>query len=69
VVENEEKELLKGTTLKVYLFMVKHGKPVGVREVQRALNLSIPSLAAYHLSKLEESNLLKRERGDFIVNK
>lgn len=34
VVEKEEKELLKGTTLKVYLFMVKHGRPVGVREVQ-----------------------------------
>ena len=67
--ENEERELLRGTTLKVYLFMVKHGRPVGIREVQRALNLSSPSLAAYHMSKLEEADLLKREGGDYIVNK
>ena len=67
--ENEERELLRGTTLKVYLFMVKHGRPVGVREVQRALNLSSPSLATCHLSKLEEASLLKRERGEYVVNK
>lgn len=66
---SEERELLRGTTLKVYLFMVKHGKPVGIREVQKALKLSSPSLAAYHLSKLEEADLLKREGGDYIVNK
>ena len=66
---NEEKDVLKGNTLKVYLFMVKQNKPVGVREVQRALNLSSPSLAAYHLSKLEEVGLLRREGGNYVVNK
>jgi len=65
----EEKDVLKGTTLKVYLFMVKQNRPVGVREVQRTLNLSSPSLAAYHLSKLEDVDLLRREGGDYIVNK
>ena len=66
---NEEKDVLKGNTLKVYLFMVKQNRPVGVREVQRALNLSSPSLAAYHLSKLEEVDLLRREGGNYVVNK
>ncbi|MCD6529153.1 ArsR family transcriptional regulator, partial [Candidatus Bathyarchaeota archaeon] len=56
-------------TLKVYLFMVKQNRPVGVREVQRTLNLSSPSLAAYHLSKLEEVGLLRREGGNYVVNK
>jgi DNA-binding MarR family transcriptional regulator len=66
---SEEAEVLRGTTLKVYRFLLKRDKPTGVREIQRALNLSSPSLAAYHLSKLEEAGLLRREKGDYIVNK
>jgi hypothetical protein len=31
--------------------------------------LSSPSLATYHLSKLEETGLLKKESDGFIVNK
>ena len=61
--------VLKGTTLEVYHFMLRSGKPMGIREVQRALNLSSPSLAVYHMSKLEEAGLLKRENGDYVVAK
>ena len=61
--------VLKGTTLEVYRFFLKKGKPVGVRAVQRALNLSSPSLAVYHLSKLEDAGLLSRESGDYVVNR
>lgn len=67
--QKEDRELLRGTTLKVYRFLLKSGKATGVREVQRSLNMSSPSLAAYHLSKLEEAGLLKREGGDYIVDK
>lgn len=31
--------------------------------------MSSPSLSAYHLSKLEEADLVKRERGEYVVNK
>jgi len=55
--------------MEVYRFLLKSRKPVGAREVQRALNLSSPSLATYHLSKLEETGLLKKESDGFIVNK
>ena len=55
--------------MEVYRFLLKSSKPVGAREVQRALNLSSPSLATYHLSKLEETGLLRKENGGFIVNK
>lgn len=65
----ETEDVLKGTTLQVYRFLLKSNKPTGVREVQRALNLSSPSLAAYHLSRLEETGLLKREKGDYVVDK
>jgi DNA-binding transcriptional ArsR family regulator len=59
--------VLRGTTLEVYRFLLKTGKPVGVRGVQRALNLSSPSLAVYHLSKLEDAGLLTRQDGDYVV--
>ena len=69
LVDAESKEVLRGTTLEVYRFLLKSNEPVGVRELQRALNLSSPSVANYHLSKLEDAGLLKREQGGFTVNK
>jgi hypothetical protein len=59
--------MLRGTTLEVYRFLLKNGKPVGARGVQRALNLSSPSLAVYHLSKLEDVGLLTRQNGDYVI--
>jgi predicted DNA-binding transcriptional regulator len=44
---------LAGNTLRVYLYLVTHG-PSELREVQRGLELSTPSLAFYHLSRLIE---------------
>src|SRR5438093_13735352 len=55
---------LKGNTLRVYVYALKKRK-VGVREVQRALRLSNPSLAQYHLNKLRELGLLRAEGGDY----
>ena len=40
---------LKGNTLRVYIYALKKRR-VGVREVQRALLMSKPSLAQYHLN-------------------
>ena len=65
----EPKEVLRGTTLEVYRFLLKSNKPVGTRELQRALGLSSPSVATYHLAKLEDAGLLKREGGGFTVSK
>ncbi len=58
---------LKGKTLLVYLYLLSsNSKTVGVREVQRALKFSSPSIAAYHLSKLEELGLVKKtEHGEY----
>jgi DNA-binding transcriptional ArsR family regulator len=49
--------------------LLKSNKPVGTRELQRALNLSSPSVATYHLSKLEDAGILKRQGGGFTVSK
>lgn len=59
--QSEPKDVLRGLTLKVYRFILKNDKPVGIREVQRALNLSSPTLALYHMNKLEEAGLIKKE--------
>jgi DNA-binding transcriptional ArsR family regulator len=67
--ERESKDALKGTTLEIYRLLLTADKPLGIREIQRALNLSSPSQAQYHLNKLEEAGLLKREAGSYVVNK
>jgi len=65
----QTQEKLRGTTLDVYRFMIKNNNAVGAREVQRALNLSSPSLAVYHLSKLEEIDLIKKVNGEYVITK
>ncbi|HDQ06527.1 MAG TPA: hypothetical protein ENN36_07395 [Candidatus Bathyarchaeota archaeon] len=58
----------EGTTLNVYSYVVKRGKPVGPREVMRGANLSSPSVAYWHLQKLENSGLLEKNKaGEYIV--
>jgi hypothetical protein len=66
---DKTEDVLRGTTLEVYRLLLKKGKPLGTREVQRALNLSSPSLAVYHLAKLEDAGLLKRQNGNYVIDK
>ncbi len=62
--EKDEQDILdhdlRGNTLRVYWYMIQEGIPVGVREVQRALGMSSPSVAAHHLSKLTSLNLVEK---------
>lgn len=51
---------IKGNTLKVYVEVLRHG-PSELRDVQRAVGLSTPSLASYHLGKLLEAGYLKQD--------
>jgi hypothetical protein len=58
---------IRGNTVRVYLFVLRNG-PCELRDVQRALKLSTPSLAFYHLSKLVESGNVKRtDDGRYVV--
>lgn len=52
---------LKGKTLQVYVYMLKKKEPIGVRELQRDLNFSSPSVANYHLEKLIGLNLVSQD--------
>jgi Ribonuclease R winged-helix domain len=69
VLVDEAQDKLKGTTLEVYRFLLKSNKPVGAREIQRNLKLSTPSLAVYHLSKLEEIDLIRKTNGEYTITK
>lgn len=60
----EETELdyaLRGKAWKVYWFLLKNGHPVSVREVQRALHFSSPSVAYHHLEQLRELGLVQKQ--------
>lgn len=60
---------IKGNTLKVYLYLLRHG-PSELRDIQRGVGLSSPSLASYHLSKLSEAGLaVQNEYGVYSVVK
>jgi DNA-binding transcriptional ArsR family regulator len=68
-VMKDEDKILTGKTLHVYRYALKKGKPIGIREVQRALKFSSPTLASYHLAKLEEGGLLKQTAEGYVVDK
>lgn len=66
---SEPDDILRGLTLKVYKFVLKHNRPIGIREVQRALSLSSPTLALYHMNKLEEAGLVRRELNGYVADR
>ena len=58
---------LRGKTLTVYLYLLKHGKAMGVREIQKALGFSSPSVAFHHLDKLVELGVVEKDQYDRYV--
>ena len=60
---------LKGKTLLVYWYMLQQpNHTVGVREVQRALNFSSPSIAVHHLDKLQDLALVRKKgTGEYVL--
>lgn len=51
---------LKGKSWTVYLYLLRHRQSVTVRQTQRDLSLSSPSVALHHLERLKELNLARR---------
>ena len=74
---NEENELpinyetaIKGTTLDVYFYLLRKKGAAGVREIQRGLGLSSPSVSSYHLEKLESLGVIRKNRfGNYEIAK
>ena len=67
---NAHDEILEGTTLSVYVYVAKIGKPIGPRDVMRGVHLNSPSVAYRHLQKLEDAGLLvKNNYGEYTLEK
>lgn len=60
---------LKGKTLLVYWYLLQQPMhTVGIRQVQRALGFSSPSIAVHHLGKLEDLGLVwKKMTGEYVL--
>lgn len=55
---------LTGTALRVFVYALKKGKDIGVRETHRDLGLKTASHAQYHLQRLEQLGLLGRTQNN-----
>ena len=60
---------LKGKTLRIYWYLLRSpSSRVGVREIQRSLGLSSPSVAAHHLEKLLSLGLVEKSMtGEYFL--
>ncbi len=59
---------LTGRTLMVYFVLLNKGM-IGVRDLQKNLGLSSPSVAKYHLDKLVELSLIENQKGIYHLVK
>jgi len=65
----DENDVLQGKTLQVYRFIIRRREPARVREIQRSLGFSSPSLVLYHIEKLKEAGLIKEEGVGYVADK
>ena len=60
--EERKSVALSGKTLQVYLYLLRRRESVGVREVQRNLRFSSPSVAFHHLEKLRSLGVVEKDQ-------
>jgi len=68
--DDELAELVKGKTLSVYWYMLRHPQPLTAREIQRGAELSSPSLSMHHLERLRQFGLVDKDvHGQYTVKR
>ena len=60
---------LAGTSLRVYMLLLRSRRPLGVREVQRMLGFRSPSTARHHLERLVALGLAERVEGGYVARR
>lgn len=60
---------LRGKAWNVYWLLLKNDRPMSVREVQRTLHFSSPSVASHHLEQLRELGLVQKQaaNGNYML--
>jgi predicted DNA-binding transcriptional regulator len=61
VEETKLEYALRGKAWQVYWLLLKSDRPISVREAQRALHFSSPSVANHHLEQLRELGLVQKQ--------
>lgn len=59
--ETEFEYELRGKDWDVYWLLLKNGHPMSVRQVQKALRFSSPSVAQHHLERLRDLGLVQKQ--------
>ncbi len=68
--DEELAEVVKGKTLSVYWYMLRHPEPLTAREVQRGAELSSPSLSMHHLERLKQFGLVEKDvHGQYTIKR
>jgi hypothetical protein len=68
--EEELAEQIKGKTLQVYWYLLRHPSPLTAREVQRGTELSSPSLSLHHLEKLRQFGVVEKNvHGEYKITR
>jgi DNA-binding Lrp family transcriptional regulator len=62
-------EALGGTTLRVYRYLYRQGRPMSVNDIQKGLSLSSFSVAQYHIKKLLAAGLIREEAPGYMVDR
>jgi len=63
-------QLIKGKTLSVYWYMLRHTEPLTAREIQRGARLSSPSLSMHHLERLRQYGLVDKDvHGQYSITR
>jgi DNA-binding transcriptional ArsR family regulator len=65
--EADKKVSLKGNALRIYWYLLQQERPAGIRDVQRALHLSSPSLVRHHLNRLQSLGLVERAEDGVVA--
>ncbi len=58
--EGSPKRPVTGTAFRIYMLLLNSKRPLGVREMQKAVGLKSPSTVKYHLDKLMREGLIKQ---------
>ena len=67
--ETEFDYKLRGKAWKVYWLLLRSCRPMSVREVEKALRFSSPSVAHHHLEQLRQLGLVQRQNvgGEYVL--
>jgi hypothetical protein len=60
---------LQGTTLRVYRFLYKQGRPARIPDIQKGLKLSSPSVAQYQIAKLLRAGWVRETDRGYVVDR